>query len=297
MTVSLEGFRTRRDALMEPTIWVAIVLSALVHAAIFSEWLPQIRFPSPEELERRDRSPPLVVNLTPPRIIPPSPPAAPAPRVEPPPPTVTQSPPPAPPVIALKRAAPKAPRPAPPVAAPPKPPPVADPTPAPRPAFDDLASYVEAKRRARAALAPAAPPERPPVSRIEDENTRAARILAENLGSQQEMTFGYDPDRSGGVFQIRLMSHDYAEFTFIGWNNDIRRITKQRVEVRKGDNSDIRIAVVRRMIAIIREHVQEDFLWDSQRLGYRSLSARPKDNKALENFLMGEFFGEASLPR
>lgn len=111
------------------------------------------------------------------------------------------------------------------------------------------------------------------------------------------MTFGYDPDRSGGVFQIQLMSYDYAEFAFIGWNKDIRRITKQLIEVRKGDNSDIRIAVVRRMIAIIREHVQEDFLWESQRRGYLTLSARLKDNKALEDFLMGEFFRERLKPR
>lgn len=131
---------------------------------------------------------------------------------------------------------------------------------------------------------------------VEDENTRANRIVAQNLGSQERLTFGYDPDRSGGVFQLQLVGYDYAEFTFIGWNKDIRRTTKQLVEVRKGNNSDIRIAVVRRMIAIIREQVQEDFLWESQVLGYRTLSARVKDNKALEEFLMGEFFGGAGPP-
>lgn len=111
------------------------------------------------------------------------------------------------------------------------------------------------------------------------------------------MTFGYDPDRNGGVFQVELMSYDYAEFTFIGWNKEIRRVTKQLIEVPKGNNSDIRIAVVRRMIALIREHAQEDFLWESQRVGYLTLSARLKDNKALEDFLMKEFFGEAGLWR
>lgn len=110
------------------------------------------------------------------------------------------------------------------------------------------------------------------------------------------MIFGYDPDYNGGVFNIELLSYDYAEFTFIGWNKDIRRVTKRRVEVSKGENSNIRIAVVRRMIALIREQVQEDFLWDSQRLGYQTLSARPKDNQALEDFLMKEFFGGAGGP-
>jgi len=289
MTVSLDDFRTRRDAAMGPTIWLAILLSALLHAAIFSKWLPQMRFPSPEELERRDLSPPLVVSLIP-RVIPPAPSPAPppVPRAQPRPPIAASAPPPVPPVIALKRPAPKVP---PPAAAPPVPPPLA--APKPRPEFEDLASYIEARRRARAASTPAVAPDRPSSPPIEDENTRASRIVEQNLGLQKRITFGYDPERNGGVFRIQLMSHDYAEFTFIGWNKDIRRVTKQLVEVRKGDNSDIRIAVVRRMIAIIREQVQEDFLWDSQRLGYRTLSARLKDNKALEDFLMGEFFGAA----
>jgi hypothetical protein len=293
----LGDFRPRRHAAMEPTIWVAIALSALVHAAILSKWLPEIRLLSPGEGERGDLSAPLVVNLVPPRIASPAPPPAPppAPKAKPRPPAVAAPPPPAPPVIALKRATPKAP-PAP-VAAPPSPPPAAEPKPAPRPAFDDLASYIEAKRRARAASAPAPLPTPPMSPPVEDENTRAARIVAQNLGSEEKLTFGYDPDRGGGVFQIQLMSDDYAEFTFIGWNQDIRRITKQLVEVPKGNNADIRIAIVRRMIAIIREHVQEDFLWESKRLGYRTLSARPKDNKGLEDFLMREFFGEAGPPR
>jgi len=230
------------------------------------------------------------------------------PRVKPSPAIEEPAPPRAPPVIALERSAPKAPPPAPPViaverpapkAAPrvPAPPPPPAAAPAPKPQFEDLASYVEARRRARAASTPAEPaapsPSSPPT---EDENTRASRIVAQNLGLQQPMTFGYDPDHSGGVFTIQLMGYDYAEFTFIGWNKDIRRVTKQLVEVRKGENSNIRLAVIRRMIAIIRDHVQGDFLWDSQRLGYRTLSARPEDNQALEDFLMEEFFSGAGPP-
>jgi hypothetical protein len=268
MTAWLDVFHARRHAAMEPTFWVAIALSALLHAAILSKWLPQIRFSSPDELKRRDISAPLVVNLIPPRIIAPSPPPAPlpAPRAKPRPPIA----------VAPAPAVAEAPGPAPVVA------------PASRPEFDDLASYIEARRRARAA--PASPADRPWNPPADDDNTRAGRIVEQNLGSQERMTFGYDPDRSGGMFQIELMGYDYAEFTFIGWNKDIRRITKQLIEVRQGDNSDIRVAVIRRMIAIIREQVQEDFLWESQRKGYLTLSARPKDNKALEDFLMGEFF-------
>jgi hypothetical protein len=45
------------------------------------------------------------------------------------------------------------------------------------------------------------------------------------------------------------------------------------------------------MIAIIREYEVEDFTWESLRLGRNvRLSARPRDNADLENFLMLEFF-------
>ena len=70
-----------------------------------------------------------------------------------------------------------------------------------------------------------------------------------------------------------------------------------QIEVRKGSNSDIRIAVVRKMIAIIREYEQEDFLWESQRLGRSlTLSARARDNAGLEDFMMREFFPDPRLP-
>jgi hypothetical protein len=47
------------------------------------------------------------------------------------------------------------------------------------------------------------------------------------------------------------------------------------------------------MIAIIREHEQNDFVWESRRLGrYVTLSARPRDNDGLEEFMLAEFFDE-----
>ena len=103
--------------------------------------------------------------------------------------------------------------------------------------------------------------------------------------------FGYDPTKSGGVFQIERMGFDTAEFLFFGWNQDIKRRTSQRIEVRKGNNPDMRIAVVRRMIAIIREYEQGDFVWHSNRLRRDvTLSARPADNAGLEDVLIREFF-------
>ena len=93
------------------------------------------------------------------------------------------------------------------------------------------------------------------------------------------------------MFQVQRMGYDDAEFFFFGWNKEIRRNTKQMIEVRKGNNSDIRIAVVRKMISIIREYEREDFLWESYRLGRAlTLSARARDNAGLEEFMLLEFF-------
>ena len=87
------------------------------------------------------------------------------------------------------------------------------------------------------------------------------------------------------------MSDDEAEFTFYGWDKDISRRTYQKIVVRKGNNSDIRIAVVRRIIEVIRDIEKEDFNWSSQRLGrVVVLSARTVDNAGLEDFMMQEFF-------
>jgi hypothetical protein len=47
----------------------------------------------------------------------------------------------------------------------------------------------------------------------------------------------------GGLFQMKSMDFAEAEFYFFGWNKDISRNAKQLIEVRRGENSDIRIAV------------------------------------------------------
>jgi len=61
--------------------------------------------------------------------------------------------------------------------------------------------------------------------------------------------------------------------------------------VRKANNPDIRIAVVRAMIAIIRDQEKGDFIWDSRRLGRSlDLSARLEDSAGLEDVLMREFY-------
>jgi hypothetical protein len=95
----------------------------------------------------------------------------------------------------------------------------------------------------------------------------------------------------GGIFAITRMSYDDAEFVFYGWKDDPDPKPAQAIQVRIGANPDMRIAVVRRMIALIREHEHADFQWQSWRLGrIVVLSARQDDTVRLEGFLLREFF-------
>jgi hypothetical protein len=165
----------------------------------------------------------------------------------------------------------------------------APPVPASRPAQPDLMAYVEAQRRARAD--PTQPQESAPAAPRDSERERANRTAAANLATGRQVVFGYDPNRSGGVFQVERLTSDYAEFTFAGWNSDVRRRTKQTIEVRKGSHPDIRVAVVRSMIDVIRRYEPVEFTWDSHRLGRTlTLSSRVQDSAGLEEFMMAEFF-------
>ena len=110
-------------------------------------------------------------------------------------------------------------------------------------------------------------------------------------GSARNLTFGFDPSKSGGIFQVTRMSIDHGEFLFHGWNMDIGRNTQQLIEVRRGNASDIRLAIVRKMIEIIRQHEPVEFVWESDRLGRAlTLSSRLRDSAGLEDFMLQEFF-------
>src|SRR4029077_14467499 len=126
---------------------------------------------------------------------------------------------------------------------------------------------------------------------------RRDRIVASNMPRISSPIADHQVKRGGGLFEITRMTYDDAQFMFFGWNNDAGRRTRQAYEVRLGNNSDMRIAVVRRMIALIREQVNGDFNWQSWRLDrIVVLSARLEDNAGLEEFLMREMFEEAPRP-
>jgi hypothetical protein len=284
----------RRDVLTIPTIWVAFALSLLIHAAALWKYLPELRILSGENPEKSQATHRMQVYLPPRSAPPPSPPPSmaqlalpsPIPQVRPPNTTIATiaQPRPTPPVIALNQPAPDRATPrqaAPSVATPPAAPPAAG----------DMAALIEARRRARSETAAPASPGGEPGEPTETEEERRNRIIATNIGLGRSPTFGDAPKTGGGIFQIRRMGDGFAEFGFYGWNKNIRRKTAQVIEVRLGNNSNIRIAVVRRMIEIIRENETGDFGWESKRLNRDiMLSARPEDNAGLEEFMMREFY-------
>ena len=262
----------RPNPLRSTSARVAIAVSLLIHAALMLK-IP-IDMPDLSRFEEPEPESPLQVRIAPPA-----------------PPVVAPSPPP-PPHVAVPRPKPKiVPPPAPP--APPSPPAATAPAPPPKvlsiPSGGDLSSYIASRQKERAAS-------EGPVSRApqpsEDANARGNRIATANLAPPQYLTFGSDPTRSGGIFHVTRMSLDYGEFRFYGWNMDMGRRTLQQIEVKRGDASDIRLAMVRKMIEIIRHYQPVEFTWESQRLGRSvTLSSLPRDSAGLEDFMMQEMFG------
>lgn len=291
--------RAPRNAISVPLIWVAIVLSLLVHVAAIYEFFPKM---SPLSLKGPDKQgiSPLAVMLA----APPGPrkPAASAQEPTPPPAVVR------PPAPRPSRPAPVLVPMVPPTSNPealrvPPPPPLAPAPQAPPqmrpPTEGDMAAYIAARRRERGESEPSgAQGAAPNAPSADDEKARRDRIVAENMAVVRTPTFGGEPRNGGGMFQLRMVGINDAQFTFFGWNTDTKRRVNQRIDVQKGNNPDIRIAVVRKIIAIIRDQESGTFRWQSLRLGRDvNLSAKPEDTVELEAFMMREFFELDRAPR
>jgi outer membrane biosynthesis protein TonB len=97
---------------------------------------------------------------------------------------------------------------------------------------------------------------------------------------------------TNGIFEITNLGSSSASFSFLGWTSSVSNARREFFDVEAKNGQDVRLVMIRRMIAIIREHYQGDFDWQSQRLGRTIIkSARVEDSAELEDFLMQEFFG------
>ena len=96
---------------------------------------------------------------------------------------------------------------------------------------------------------------------------------------------------TGGVFRILSMGHRHGQFAFNGWMPQRTNGWREVIDVDAGSDGDLEIAMIRRMIELIRKHYQGNFNWESHRLGrVITLSARKEDTAGLEAFMMREFF-------
>lgn len=159
---------------------------------------------------------------------------------------------------------------------------------------DDLFSHIEAARKRRAeAAAQSGLPEAVSESEQPEQADNDQSVALANIEFSLRRARGTDREDVGGVFQLRRVGYQEAEFVFRGWSERSRRNATRLINVEKGPNADIQTALIKKVIEIIREEKKGDFLWESKRLGKSiTLSARLQDNDELERFLMREFFPE-----
>jgi len=249
---------------------IAVAMSVLVHVLVLglTPRKPSALAPGPMAHA------PLNVVIT-------APPLEAQPQPQPPSETVVETPAPVPrPVPRPRRPPESAPAPLPPLATAPKGAPIPIPPPIPAPPVDMLAA-IESRRAQRRAIesgAPRGPPaEAPPP---EDAATRNLATLSGREGV-------------GGVFQVLRIGTRSGEFAFNGWRPSGRNQWREVIEVDAGLHGNVQLAMIRRMIELIRTHYTGDFYWESHRLGRLvTLSAKPEDNEGLEDFMMKEFFGQ-----
>ena len=284
MAATFADVRNQQDQVSIPTIWLAVAISIVLHTLLLWSWpslLPtELLSPNNDELLGKKQGS-LAVRIA--RLPPPAAaqaPSPPAPHVKrPPQPHAASSVAAAPPV--LTRTAPS------PATSPSTAPPAAAPKPAAAPPTGgDFASFVEQRRRQREQEE--SPADEAPA---ETEQERHNREVARSLGLNRGQGLGATREHGGGIFQIMSINDRNATVAFYGWNKTIERKVLQTIEVSRGDQPTIELAVVRRMIEIIRTQAPGHFTWESIRLKRDvELSSRQADQRELEDFLMAEFF-------
>jgi hypothetical protein len=160
------------------------------------------------------------------------------------------------------------------------------------PVPDDMFTQLEAARKRRTdANAEERASQAGSKSSQEDESQRTNSVALANIAESLKGLNGTRRDNTGGVFQVRHLGVRSAEFMFYGWSASSRRNSTRLVSVEQGAEVDIEIAVVKKMIEIIREEKPDTFVWESHRLGKQlTLSAKPEDRAELQQFLIQEFF-------
>jgi len=160
------------------------------------------------------------------------------------------------------------------------------------PQFDMLA-MINARRERREAAMDAARRYEEAHSGASIAGPKSSELAAINRNLQN---MGSNAENTGGVFTILSKGTRTGEFAFNGWRPETNRRWREVIEVDAGPGGNLELAMVRRMIQLIRGHYTGDFTWRSYRLDKSLvLSARPEDSEELEEFLLREFFGTPTL--
>lgn len=153
---------------------------------------------------------------------------------------------------------------------------------------EDMQAYV--RRQKRAKLAKQGLSERDVEAVIASNNPQS-----EGDRRDAKIKANLNLNGTNGIFEIRRKSANKAQFSFKGWKSNINTARLEIIDVSARDGEDIKRAIVRSMIRVIRRDYDGDFKWDSHRLGrVLTLSARVEDTADLEAFMMHEFFGAGS---
>lgn len=169
----------------------------------------------------------------------------------------------------------------------PPPQPKRQPAPAPLPG-EDMQAYMQ--RRKIAKLQKQGLSKRDAEEYLQNNNPKSG-------GTSRDATIrkNLNLDGTNGIFQIRYLGLHQAEFSFKGWKNNVNTARLEVIQVQAENHQNIKLAVIRKMIEIIRREYNGDFNWDSQRTRQIiKLSARREDSASLEAFMMDEFFGPGS---
>jgi hypothetical protein len=257
----------------EARFWIAVAVSILLHAMFLATWpalrelLPMSSMGDPDLGKQAGRSLPITARLA----APPAQRVPPQPEHRPPQPQeqrAAHAPKAAPrsaPVIASERA---------------RGPAVARPEAARAPGAGDFLADIDARRGSQQR------PESP---------AQPAQAPAASAPLSFGMAGGAGGDRrNGGYFLVERMTWTDATLSFYRWNRGT-----QRLEVARENNLSIQLAVIKQVIALMRENgFSGDVNWVSERLGRTvEISARERDQVKLEAFLMLEFFSADPLRR
>lgn len=159
---------------------------------------------------------------------------------------------------------------------------------------EDFSSHIQAARQRREATQAQ---ERAEAGETAEEAPQSPNDIARANIQAQRGWMGMDKDKSGGIFEVRDKTPFRASLIFRGWNANASRSAQQNIPVERGSEESIEMAIVNKMIEMIRKKTSTDIPWRSQRLGrVITLSARLKDTAELQQFLMREMFFQDSAP-